>query len=539
MATGVTWTTINGYQVPVYDQSVFKPWQRDIMGTVDAGDGSNYGVVGTEDAWGLDHNDAYSLYGADSPYNYWANWSLAKQGQGVGDAGGFGYNIDPSGFDGLLKIGDKEGLRVRYALKDGQYVPTLVGQEAWNSNRNNAGDFTALAMALGGTAAGMLGPTATGATSAGTTAGSTAGGSLLGELSAGGLTGGAAGTGGTFGGLGVGGSTSGLVAGSNALVPGSLAGSLGSGFSAGLGGLGSLTPSASTVSAWNSLAPSITGTTGGSAGMFDDLTGKISEALKSSGVSDSLLKELAPSLAKFGMGLYGKNQGDKYVNQLFDQEAQAAGDYRDAWTQYASGLEGLFAPTAGRYGAMRDNYLGAAEGMLGQLKDFNPQTFATDRYRAMQDLIAPQRATEQQSLMQDLYTKGGFGLTVNAPGSAGATVGVNPYVDTLVNRWGQQDKQMAYDSLAQGESYLDNLIRRQSGMFGQGVGADNIGVARGDRVLSANRDATTRYIEAMLRARAGRTGANAGSSAALTGGLIKNIPWDTIWDKLSGLFGSD
>lgn len=238
---GVSYTTINGYTVPIYSADMFSNWNKERYGTVDAGDGSNYGVVGHDAVWGLDPQRSRELYGAGSRYGDWTQWSLTDLNGGVGNGGGFGFALDPGGFDGMLKVGDKEGARFRYTLKDGQYVPEYLGNQYWNSNNDNTGDFTALAMVLGGVAAGALGGAAGTAAGGAGGAGATGGWAGMGlvDASAAGLPASSGGWWGAAEGLGSlgGGSSLGNLAGFDAPWPTGMTEGMGGG-GAGLGNLG-------------------------------------------------------------------------------------------------------------------------------------------------------------------------------------------------------------------------------------------------------------------------------------------------------------
>jgi hypothetical protein len=267
------WTG-TGYQlIPKAGAGDFGQWSKPIYGMFSSGDGESWGQIGQEEGWGLTNAGLFQN-GLLNPFDQRDSNNFMWQ---AGDQNGATY---------LLKNADKQGTEIQYVRQqDGSYMPVVKGFQDWNTNPTSR-NIAALAMATiaaggalaagGGFGGGAGAASGTGAAS-GAGAGSVAassGGSLLGELTAGGLTGGATGSAGTFGGMTAGGSLSGLTAGSSALVPSSLAGSLGPGFAAGLGGLGSITPTASTLAAWDALAPSITGVAGSSPGMFDGLMDK-------------------------------------------------------------------------------------------------------------------------------------------------------------------------------------------------------------------------------------------------------------------------
>jgi len=120
-----------------------------------------------------------------------------------------------------------------------------------------------------------------------------------------------------------------------------------------------------------------------------------------------------------------------------------------------------------------------------QAGDFNPQTFATERYNAAQALLGEQDARSQEGLMADLFNRGGFGLRVNqaaaatplAGGGVAAgqgTVGVNPLVDTFMNARNRRNAEMSYRSLGEGQSYLDAILGRGNNALNLGTGMFNL-----------------------------------------------------------------
>jgi hypothetical protein len=319
---------------------------------------------------------------------------------------------------------------------------------------------------------------------------------------------------------------------------------------------------------------------------------------------DSLPDWLKSAVSAFGPeflknilpGIIQGDGADDARNRMLNDWTQYGQDYRKAHSDYAAGLRGMLPeleqaykynpatvnngfgtsyvdPATGKVGynlnpeyqGFKDSYMGAARDVMGQAKDFDPRTFAAQRYQEQQDLLAPTRSLQQQSLMQDLFSKGGFGLTTNGQAADGASAGVNPYVQSLASAWGQQDKQMAYDSLGQGESYLDNLLRRQGGLFNSGAGIDReaYGSVTGanqwgntfnqnnrdaftakynlnNAALTSDREGTTRYLDNLLAARNWNNGLNAATTTSRNEGYtsaLQNVNWGDIWSKLSGLFG--
>ncbi len=130
-----------------------------------------------------------------------------------------------------------------------------------------------------------------------------------------------------------------------------------------------------------------------------------------------------------------------------------------------------------RYQGLRDQALRGADQAYAQAGTFDPKMHAQERYNSAQGLLAAGDAQDQSSLMQDLYSKGGFGLTTNQTAAGGAgSVGVNPYLNTFMNARNQRNATMSYGSLREGEQYLDGLIGRGRGLLGDGRGIDQLGV---------------------------------------------------------------
>lgn len=476
---------------------------------------------------------------------------------------------DQNSFYAMLKSADKQGTRVRYVKQGNEYVP--VPDTSVNVGWDTNSGFRDIAPALAVMAPAIAGVVAPG---------------LFG-----GAAGGAAATGDFFGGLGA-----------------AEAGAFGTGAGnvAELFGLsGAAAPAAGLAGADAVGAAEFIGGTGAatapSAGLFGGAAAPAAGAAQAGGWLTDLLRSpltqaIAPRLLDLGAGWYADRQARGAQDQLFQATQQGAADYRQAGMDYADRMRSLipsineaftyrpatvntgFAtsqidPTTGQvsrtlaapYAAAREGYLGASQGLFSQLRDFNPQTFAQQRFQAAQDLLAPQDRLAEQNLMQELYNKGGYGLALNQPGAAGGTAQVNPYLSTLLNSRAQRDKEMAFGALREGENYLDNLINRQRGLFSSAVGVDQLGDsvfplasswgdtfnrARQEQALrttgllggsyAAERDATQRYIEAMLGAQQARIGSNALSGAERNRQIyesLRGMPWGDIFNRVSGWLG--
>lgn len=150
---------------------------------------------------------------------------------------------------------------------------------------------------------------------------------------------------------------------------------------------------------------------------------------------EDILTKAGPGLFETGLGLYiGNLEKDRAAKQLrkaqgplFDQSQRLAGQS-----------------------------LTRAEGM-------DPKTMAAERFAAQQDLLAPGREADLQSLMRRLQKQGMLGAasyapvpgTVQQPG-----VAMNPQLAALFAAQEGAKAKSAYDSLGEGEKYLDQLITR-------------------------------------------------------------------------------
>lgn len=122
-----------------------------------------------------------------------------------------------------------------------------------------------------------------------------------------------------------------------------------------------------------------------------------------------------------------------------------------------------------------NTYFNDARSQFDKALSFDPQSAARDRYGAAMSLLAPQDATNQQNLMQDLYAKGGFGLTLGTPAAGGGTTALNPYVNAFENSRNQRNAQLSWDSLREGQSLVDSMFNRGATLNTQGGNMFNLG----------------------------------------------------------------
>ena len=150
---------------------------------------------------------------------------------------------------------------------------------------------------------------------------------------------------------------------------------------------------------------------------------------------------------------------------LYGQRREAAG--REAALRRAQG------PLYNQQQQLAGQSLGLAQGA-------DPQAMAAERFAAQQQLLAPGEEAQRQDLMRQLQKQGLLGLSsygavpgvVTTPGQP-----VNPYVASLLAAQQTQRARSAFDSLREGEGYLDRLIGRSGSLQGQAQGARSTGQA--------------------------------------------------------------
>jgi hypothetical protein len=116
-------------------------------------------------------------------------------------------------------------------------------------------------------------------------------------------------------------------------------------------------------------------------------------------------------------------------------------------------------------GPLYDQEIGLASKSLGLAGGMDPKAMAAERFAAQQGLVAPSNEADEQALMRKLQAKGMLGVASHqaVPGTA-ATPGVamNPHMAALYAAQAGAKNKAAYDSLGEGEKYLDQLLNRSS-----------------------------------------------------------------------------
>lgn len=129
-------------------------------------------------------------------------------------------------------------------------------------------------------------------------------------------------------------------------------------------------------------------------------------------------------------------------------------------------------------GPLYDTQQQMAGQSLGLARGMDPKAMAAERFAAQQALLAPGNERDMQNLMAELQRKGMLGVasfqpvpgTVATPGQA-----LNPYVASLLAAQQGAKERSAFDSLREGEMYLDQLVRRGGTLQTQAQGARSTG----------------------------------------------------------------
>lgn len=127
------------------------------------------------------------------------------------------------------------------------------------------------------------------------------------------------------------------------------------------------------------------------------------------------------------------------------------------------GTQGTFA-LAPEYQSIRDQLLGGAGGFLGKGMTFDPNVAAEEAYGLLSRIRAPQRGRDVAGLRDTLFSQGRLG--------AADAEGANPELAAYYRALAEQDTQDAYSSIGLGQSLLDSMLSRGSGLFSQAMGLD-------------------------------------------------------------------
>ena len=193
-------------------------------------------------------------------------------------------------------------------------------------------------------------------------------------------------------------------------------------------------------------------------------------------------------------------------------------------------------------GPLYDQQQAMAGQALNLARGMDPKAQAAERFAAQQALVAPGNEAELQALMRQLQAKGMTGVASFSPvAGTSNTTGqpMNPQMAALFAAQQGAKNQAAFQSLGEGERYLNTLLQRGGMLQQQAQGAQAAGIkARfGDKYtgLPAKPSASEMLIKGgmnILKDPKAR-------DMVLSG--VKKIPGmlGSAGDWISGLFGGD
>ena len=151
--------------------------------------------------------------------------------------------------------------------------------------------------------------------------------------------------------------------------------------------------------------------------------------------------------------------------QLTDVSTALSPELQSRFDRLQQASEGAFGTALEQAGQTRrqelaDTLFGLGQQQLGAV-NLDPMAAAAERTARMQELLAPQRAAQQEQLFSDLANKGLTGLSVDQ--GMGAS---NPYMAALAQRQAQQDREIAARSLDLADQQIGTQLQRASGLFG-------------------------------------------------------------------------
>lgn len=247
--------------------------------------------------------------------------------------------------------------------------------------------------------------------------------------------------------------------------------------------------------------------------------------------------------------IYGYNQAQEAARQQAQQlsnlgaTAAQAAEFRPygVTTGFGTGYFDTANQTAGYalspvFQAFRDRMLGTSAGVLDQLGAADPQAAAAQYLAEQQGLLAPQRTAEDIALRNAQLGRGRIGLGLSSE-AAGAGMGgmVNPEQFSLNRARALADAEMAAKAREMGQSDIDRLISRGTGLFQTGAGIEQLGMTPltagaelGGRQATAGANMATNLFNA----------GSAASQANLAAGLGRAQLATQLGQSFSGLFGN-
>ena len=188
-------------------------------------------------------------------------------------------------------------------------------------------------------------------------------------------------------------------------------------------------------------------------------------------------------------------------------------------------------------GPLYDQQQAMAGQALGLARGMDPKAQAAERFAAQQALVAPGNEADRLALMRELQAKGMLGAASFAPvAGTSNTTGqpMNPQMAALLAAQQGAKERAAFQSLGEGEQYLNNLLQRGGMLQQQAQGAQAAG-QRAMREIPAKPSITEMVVKGgvnLLKDKGAR-------DLILSG--VKKIPGmlGGAGDWISGLFGGD
>ena len=164
----------------------------------------------------------------------------------------------------------------------------------------------------------------------------------------------------------------------------------------------------------------------------------------------SFWDRLGPGLLQTGMGVYGGRQANKADEERL-RRAQ---------------------------GPLYDQLMSQAGTSLSAAGSMDPKALGAERFATQQGLLAPGMEAQRAQLMRELQARGQLGTATfqPVPGTV-ATPGVpmNPQLAALYAAQEGAKAKSAYESLGEGERYLDTLLNRSKSLQGAAQTARSTG----------------------------------------------------------------
>lgn len=220
----------------------------------------------------------------------------------------------------------------------------------------------------------------------------------------------------------------------------------------------------------------------------------------------------------------------------------------DFWGRMQSGMPGLLSVGAGLWGNRQarkegEGALNAAQGpayqqamaasqnALSRAGSMDPKAMAQERFNAATGMLAGKDASDEQAMLRMLQKQGVLDVANYNPGVKGidqSEVAMNPHMAAFYAGRGARDKQLAWDSLREGEALTDNLLTRSARAQQQAQSGRSGDYNIRNRAVPSKAASTNSMLAGLLQ--------NRGVMKDLGGLLGSGASW--LKNQLSGLGGS-